>query len=164
MHLRVRHVIAIQTLSQRCCSMSQPHYKEHNDVTWSPHLQKWYSSNKQLWCLTLESIIPLLTAPYSRTAAVRHLNASWRLMATLAWFFCCCIHYVIHGLVNANQKADLYLCICSLVRGKIRQKSQLPPISGRSFLSYSFSKLLSISVASVSWDLGASIWFTVTSS
>lgn len=39
-----------------------------------------------------------------------------------------------------------------------------PPMSGRSFLSYSFSKLFSICVASVSWVLGANIWFTVTSS
>lgn len=39
----------------------------------------------------------------------------------------------------------------------------LPPISGLSVLSYSFSRLFSTMVASSWWDLGTSIWLTVVS-
>lgn len=59
-----------------------------------------------------------------------------------------------HGQLNKAPKSPQWLHL----------ENHSPPISGRSFLSYSFSKLFNICVVSVSWVLGANIWFTVTSS
>lgn len=75
--------------------------------------------------------------------------------------FTVCNEQLMHSL--SSQMHEWYLSQWETLT-VTEIKTDLPPMSGRSFLSYSFSKLLSISVASVSCVLGASIWFTVTSS
>ena len=96
--------------------------------------------------------IYICVAPHKHSQ-IQHANTKARIMTAM--------HFQDGG---QRRNTCTQCCVLFSFRKSRRIWNHLLPMSGRSFLSYSFSKLFNICVASVSWALGASIWFTVTSS